>query len=96
MKKVAKIAAAQRVQEIADRASLVAQQRVAAEEEEQRVIRETQVEQTPRAQSEQVDSEARRRNPYVGRRRRRKGSQKSAGEHGAAADSEPHQFDVTV
>jgi hypothetical protein len=51
-----------RVQQVADRVSLVAQQRVAADVQQQRVETETQVQQT-HAKSEGVETEMRRKNP---------------------------------
>ena len=90
---------AERVQQIATRASLVAQQRIAVEEERQRTDVETQVQQT-HAKSGEVEPEMRRKNPYLGRRKRRE----------AAASDEPkteqppappvtletHELDITV
>ncbi|HOE67295.1 MAG TPA: hypothetical protein PLO62_12290 [Candidatus Hydrogenedentes bacterium] len=67
----ARLSAVDRVQQIMDRASLAAQQRLAAHVESERVIAETVVQQTPQSQSEQVDAEARRRNPYAKRRKQR-------------------------
>jgi len=58
----------ERVQQVLDRASLAAQQRLAASAQESRLQVETQVQQT-QTTSEQVEKEARRRNPYVRRKR---------------------------
>ncbi len=66
----ARIAAAERVQQVMDRASLAAQQRLAAQVEANRVAVETSVQQTPHAQSEQVDAQGRRRNPDQRKRKR--------------------------
>jgi hypothetical protein len=68
---LARVSAAGRIQQAADRASLAAQQRASTVVEETRVNAETQVQQTVEAESEQVDQNGRRKNPFVGRRRRR-------------------------
>lgn len=88
-----------KILQVADRASLAAQQRLVSEVEQERVQQETQVQQTPQAQSEQIDAEARRRTPYVRRRRRRKKDKgTSDGEEGTAkvfynADEQPEIID---
>ena len=69
---VAKLAAAQRAQAMADRASLVAQHRHTKEVQEHDVEAETQVHQTPETRGEEVDAEGHRSNPYVGRKRKKK------------------------
>lgn len=61
---------AERIQQIADRASLLGQVRQSINEEEKRVIEETQVKQTEQ-KSEQVDTELKRRQPFLGRRKRK-------------------------
>lgn len=61
---------AERIQQIADRASLLGQVRQSINEEEKRVSEETQVKQTEQ-KSEQVDTELKRRQPFMGRRRKR-------------------------
>jgi len=68
---IARVTAAERIQQAADRASLAAQQRVAAETEESRVAAETQVRQTDETANEHVDENGRRRNPFVGKRRKK-------------------------
>lgn len=94
---LARVSAAERIQQISDRVSLAAQQRVAAATQEDRLARETQVQETPHSQSEQVDAEARRRNPFVGRKRRRKKAEESAASHGPGrTNGEQHRLDVTV
>ena len=103
---VARVTAAERIQAIADRASLAAQQRAAAEVQDLRIQEEQQVVETPEAQSEHIDAEARRRNPYAGRRRRKKDDESeeedaktfyNVGETEQVADEgEGQQLDVTV
>ena len=95
---VARATAVERIQQLADRVSLAARQRVASAAQEDRLVSETQVQQTPQAQSEEIDAEARRRNPYVGRRRRRKGddNEDDAAKGPHHADEGEHCLDVTV
>lgn len=81
-----RVSAAERIQQIADRASLASLQRTAEEVAQNRVSQESQVQQTDQPQSEQVDAEAKRRNPFVGRRKRR-GDDDSDDEGGAEAES---------
>lgn len=67
---LARVTAAERIQEIAGRASLAQQMRQAAATVQQSAAELQQVFQ-PRPKGEQVDSETRRNAPYVGRRRRK-------------------------
>lgn len=105
-----RITAAERIQQIADRASLAAQLRHTDEAQDQRVGAEQQVRQTDQ-KSEQVDEELRRHNPFMGRRRRRKRDEQDAqeGSHKSshtfytahetaeeADDPDGHDLDVTV
>jgi hypothetical protein len=62
-----RLAAVERVQQIADRASLAAQARLTSEAAREQVVVETQVRQM-NPKNEQVDEELRRRNPFMGRR----------------------------
>jgi hypothetical protein len=64
--------AADRIQEIAARQSLAAQQRLAIQDQEERVEHETQVQDTQESQEQAVDEEGRRKNPFIGRRKRKK------------------------
>jgi len=91
-----RLIAADRLQQVADRASLAAQQRVADDVQQQRVGLETQVQQT-HAKSEEVEPEMRRKNPYMGRRRRKPEAETKLEEKPKPpADIEPHQLDITV
>ena len=95
---VARTTTVERIQQVADRASLAAQQRQAIEEEEVRLTKETVVRQ-PEPKGTEVDTEARRRAPFAGRRRRRKGSQpakKQGQAEPGATDPDDHAFDVRV
>jgi hypothetical protein len=67
---LARVSAAERIQEIAGRASLAQQMRQAAAAVQQSAADLQQVYQ-PRAKGEQVESETRRNAPFVGRRRRK-------------------------
>ncbi|MBX7256391.1 MAG: hypothetical protein K1Y02_08520 [Candidatus Hydrogenedentes bacterium] len=98
-----RVSAAERIQQIADRASLASLQRTAEEVAQNRVRQESQVQQTDQPQSEQVEAEAKRRNPFVGRRRHRKEGEpeEEAGHEnenlrGPTDDGEGKRFDVSV
>jgi hypothetical protein len=106
---LARLTAAERVQQISDRLSLVAQHRVAVDIQEQQVVSETQVQQA-HAKSEEVEEEARRRTPYRGRRHRKDNELDAESEPGEGSSavpapgdmetvpdgSAPHQLDVTI
>ena len=64
--------AAERIQQIADRASLAAQARASAEMANARASAETQVHQTAK-KNDEVDRELRRRNAFAARRKKRDG-----------------------
>jgi len=65
-----RVTAVERLQQYADRQGLNAQQRLAQEIEEQRARAESQVEQT-NPKSGEVEPELKRKNPYMGRRRKK-------------------------
>lgn len=67
---LARITLAERIQQITDRASLLGQVRQSMEAEQQRVNAETQVTETEQ-KSRHVDTEMKRRNPFMGKRARR-------------------------
>jgi len=90
----------ERVQQVAERVALAGQQRADAEIETERVARESEVRETHN-KSEEVEQELRRRNPYMGRRRRRDEPDDTEAEADAeqaepGGDEEPHQLDITV
>ncbi len=60
---------AERIQQISDRASLLGQVRQSLNEEQHRVVDETQVKEMQQ-KSEQVETELKRKNPFLGRRRK--------------------------
>ena len=99
-----RMAMTERMQHAAARASLAVAQRAQVEEDETRRLRETQVNETPETQSEHVDEDGRRKNPFVRRRRRRASSRDETatvkrliGGHRKAPGSEDeHHFDVSV
>ena len=97
----------ERIQQIADRVSLVAQQRTAVEADEERLRQEQQIQQTPETENPEVDADGHRKNPTVGRRRRRKRDQSDADksaktvynateETEAAGDTEGSKLDVSI
>ncbi len=94
---------AERIQEAATRGALAAHQRDQLKEKQEQALRETQVSETPETQSEHVDEDGRRKNPYVKRRSRRKdqGGPSGPSEAGtpnprAAADADDHRLDVSI
>lgn len=98
---------AERIQQIADRASLAGQARATEESSNVQRSLETEVHQTA-AKSDEVNRETRRRNPFVVRRKKRKqggqkdGNRKSlhlydASEKEVLADEpQAHDFDVEI
>ena len=93
---VGRMVAAERIQSAVDRAALAAQQRSASEAQREQVETETSVHETPETQSEHVDEQLRRRNPY-GRRRRKDAKDDDQGSsHKKPKGEEGHQLDVTV
>lgn len=102
---VAKVNAAERAQEVLARVSLAAQQRQAAAEQQSQIQTETQVIQTTHTENLAVEEEAKRKNPFIGRRRRRSAERSetpdetSAGSPPSVVSHEPneeHHLDVTV
>ena len=91
------ITQAERVQQIAERVSLAAQQRTAVETQEQRVASETEVQQT-HAKTDDVDQEMRRHNPYMGRRHHHGQTEDNEAEAKPrpVADGEEHHLDVVI
>lgn len=94
------MAAVERVQQVADRLALNAQQRLAQEIQEQRTLAETQVEQT-NPKSGEVEPELKRKNPYVKRRRKQDKKADEPAETGGGPPpeippAEPHKLDVTI
>lgn len=90
---------AERIQDAAVRSSLVAQQREQAEQKKTQALRETQVDKTSEAQSEHIDEDGRRKNPYLTRRRR--GSKGKVSVTSRAAERAPfedadHNLDVSI
>ena len=97
----------ERMQDVAGRLSLAAQQRTQDETEAARVNAESQTRETPEAQSEHVDEDGRRKNPFVARRKkRRKGdSDENASSRilytskektTTVPNPEDHQIDVSI
>lgn len=67
---LARMTAVERIQQATDRASIAAQSRQAMEAEERRLGTEREVMEAD-AKSDEVDREQKRRNPFMGRRRKR-------------------------
>lgn len=94
-----RMTAAERIQQLASRASLAGQARIAEEEARRESLAQSSVNEAE-AQSEQIDEELRRHNPFVGRRKR--GSGEKSGQHlpqahrGGLDGEEGSQLDVKV
>ena len=97
-----RVAAAERIQQVADRLSLAAQQRVAESAEEERILEETQVRQSNESEHREIERDGRRRNPFAGRRKHAKhqdtedAATYNAAEKKEAPDDDGRHFDVTV
>ncbi len=76
----------ERIQQISDRASLLGQVRQSLNEEQHRLVDETQVKEMQQ-KSEQVEAELKRRNPFLGRRKKQKE---------AKVDSSQNEEDVEI
>ena len=95
---LARMSAVERIQQVNDRLSIAAQHRSTTEVQEERVASETQVQQA-QPQSEEINPELRRRNPYAGRRRKNRKEPDSAPpreEEPAVPPGESHQLDVSI
>ncbi len=102
---IMRITAAERIQQIADRASLAAQARQSAETANKQVDIETQVRQMNQKSAE-VDEELARKNPYLLRRRKKRGDKDkekhlhtfyTADEQTEVADDpDEHSLDITI
>jgi len=96
---LARIDTTARMQQLAERTNLALQQRMLLESEEEGVIRETAVQDTPESDSDDLDGEYKRRSPYAGRRRKRR-QEGDANDKGpsrpAKAEGEGGQLDVSV
>jgi hypothetical protein len=95
-----RIAAVERIQQLAERVSLAARQQEVNETQEKRVAAESQVREA-RQKSEQVESELRRRNPYVRVKRAKTEAAREEEKTGeepeqAVPVEEVHRFDVSI
>lgn len=91
----------ERVLDATTRAAVAAAQREMLEKKEEDRLKETQVLETSEAQSEHVDEDGKRKNPYVGRRRRRDGAAESQTDaegrkQPVVASDDDHTLDVSV
>ena len=98
-----RLTAAERIQQIADRASLTAQARLAATAAEERLMQESQVHEAHQ-KNEAVDEELRRKNPFMGKKKKKDTEKKRASHTFYTEDEEPdivsdpddHDLDVTI
>lgn len=93
---LARATMADRIQQVTERAAMAAALRARQQGEENQALEETQVDDTPESQSEHIDPETKRRNPYRGRRRKGHQRQDAAGGTQGDAGLENHNFDVSV
>lgn len=95
---LARVSATERIQQIADRASLAAQQRQAIQSEEEREVVETQVQDTQDTHDTEVQADGRRRNPFVGRRKKKKDGEAphQTYKNPPAGEDEGQRLDVTI
>ena len=100
---LSRVAAVERLQMLADRLAMNAQQRLAQEIQEQRALAESQVDET-NPKSSEVDEDLKRRNPYAKRREERRRKRRNDEQrdeqrdavNGTEDDTPPHRLDVTV
>lgn len=95
---VAKTTVAQRVQDIADRAAMLAQQRLAAEGRRNEAQAETRVGETPESENAEIREDGRGgQDQQPGRRKKRAPKPTAAAEHAATRDADgEHHLDVSV
>lgn len=97
---MARATMADRVQQAVDRAAMAAAMRARVEGDGEQVLAETHVGQAPESQSQHIDPELKRRNPYVRRRTRKAAANQDdpAGASSTARAGVPadHHFDVSV
>ena len=86
----------EKMQQVSDRLSLAAQQRVAAEEEEAHLKQETQVNEKDDVEGEAVDGDGRRRTPFGKRGSNADGEDEEGAESRPRVDGEEHQFDISI
>ena len=97
-----RMAMAERIQDAASRATLAAAHRSMMEEDQERREQEAKVDETPETQSEHVDEDGRRKNPFAGRRGKRVAdADQSEAETRSKRKTAPppdgeHHFDVSV
>ncbi|MBI2435633.1 MAG: hypothetical protein HYV26_22490 [Candidatus Hydrogenedentes bacterium] len=72
-----RLIATERIQQLSDRANLSYQVRMASQAAQQHVLADTQVQEAEQ-KSEQVEQELKRRNPFAGRRKRRKAAEETS------------------
>lgn len=90
-----RMAAAERIQEISGRASIAAQLRLAAEAAAAQRRLDVEVLETE-GKSDEVDEEARRKNPFASKRRKASTKGKTQDEKNNDGDGEVHHLDIKV
>ncbi len=95
---VNRISTSERIQQIADRASLQAQGRMAEATADDQVRKESTVKESEN-KSDEVDEELKRKNPFMGRKKKRSSTTHDSGKHQQSnkRDGEgSHHFDVSI
>jgi len=96
---------ASRIQDMASRGALAGMQRDRLEDERLKAEAETQVDETPKGQSEELDEDGRRKNPFVTRRRKKQQDETdpearvfytASEEKKIVEDGSGQHFDVTI
>lgn len=104
MTELGRVTATERIQQIADRASLAAQSRSAALVAHDQLMAESQVGEMEE-KKEEVDRDLRRRNPYMGRRKKKGATGVPDAQHTfynaeekpeIVDDPDDHALDVTI
>lgn len=92
-----RISASERMQQIADRASLQAQGRMSEALAEDQARKESTVKESEN-KSDEVDEELKRKNPFAGRKKNRSPNNQSTGKQQSKkrVGEEPHHFDVSI
>ncbi len=89
---LSQMAAADRAQHVAERQPLVQQERLAVQAPAQSAHRETQVQQPEQTEQERVRDKQPRKEPFSGRKRRKRRDGKGSATHEQPAQSDPSTY----
>ncbi|MFP6583931.1 MAG: hypothetical protein VCD00_15435 [Candidatus Hydrogenedentota bacterium] len=105
LSEISRVHMAERMQDVASRSSLAAQQHAATESKENDHARETQVNETEKAEHSRIDADGRNKNPSAKKRGKRKKGPTNEQSHTVYTASEEkevlqdpddHDLDVTI